>query len=73
MAEGSNARSRRCPACKFCQYHWVCQRKIGFQQGSQNIITISKVAAALMEKAGELFAKPPSIEMVDVLAAKLPG
>lgn len=32
-----------------------------------------KVAAALMAKAGELFAKPPSIEKVDVLAAKLPG
>ena len=32
-----------------------------------------KVAAALMEKAGELFAKPPSIEKIDVLAAKLPG
>lgn len=32
-----------------------------------------KVAAALMEKAGELFSKPPSIEKVDVLAAKLPG
>lgn len=32
-----------------------------------------KVAAALMEKAGELFAEPPSIEKVDVLAAKLPG
>lgn len=32
-----------------------------------------KVAAALMEKAGELFAVPPSIEKVDVLAAKLPG
>lgn len=31
------------------------------------------VAAALMEKASELFAQPPSIEMVDVLAAKLPG
>lgn len=31
-----------------------------------------KVAAALMEKAGELFSKPPSIEKVDVLAAKLP-
>ena len=31
------------------------------------------VAAALMEKAGELFAKPPSIEKLDVLAAKLPG
>lgn len=32
-----------------------------------------KVAAALMAKAAELFAKPPSIEKVDVLAVKLPG
>lgn len=32
-----------------------------------------KVAAALMAKAAELFAKPPSIEQVDVLAAKLTG
>lgn len=32
-----------------------------------------KVAAALMAKAGELFSEPPSIERVDVLAAKLPG
>jgi quinol monooxygenase YgiN len=32
-----------------------------------------KVAAALMEKAGELFSKAPSVEKVDVLAAKLPG
>jgi quinol monooxygenase YgiN len=31
-----------------------------------------KVAAALMAKADELFSKPPSIEMVEVLAAKLP-
>ncbi|MDB5407769.1 MAG: antibiotic biosynthesis monooxygenase [Rhodospirillales bacterium] len=31
-----------------------------------------KVAAALKEKASELFAKPPQIEMIDVLAAKLP-
>lgn len=30
-----------------------------------------KVAAALMEKASELFAKPPIIEHIDVLAAKL--
>ena len=30
------------------------------------------VAAALTEKAGELFSQPPSIEKVDVLAAKLP-
>jgi quinol monooxygenase YgiN len=32
-----------------------------------------KVEAALMAKAGDLFSKPPSIEKVDVLAAKLPG
>jgi len=30
-----------------------------------------KVAAALMAKADELFATPPKIEKVDVLAAKL--
>lgn len=32
-----------------------------------------RVAAALMAKAGELFSKPPLIERVDVLAAKLPA
>lgn len=32
-----------------------------------------KVAAALMAKASELLASPPSIEKLDVLAAKLPG
>ena len=32
-----------------------------------------KVAAALMAKAGDLLASPPSINKVDVLAAKLPG
>lgn len=32
-----------------------------------------QVAAALMAKAGELLASPPSINKVDVLAAKLPG
>ena len=32
-----------------------------------------RVAAALMAKAADLLAKPPSIEKVDVLAAKLPG
>lgn len=32
-----------------------------------------KVAAALMAQAGALFSEPPSIEKVDVLAAKLPG
>lgn len=31
-----------------------------------------RVAAALREKAGELLAQPPSIEKIDVLAAKLP-
>ena len=31
-----------------------------------------KVAAALMEKAPELFSSPPAIESLDVLAAKLP-
>ncbi|MCY1345527.1 hypothetical protein D9M68_662310 [compost metagenome] len=32
-----------------------------------------KVAAALMERAGELFSEPPQIERVEVLAAKLPA
>ena len=31
------------------------------------------IAAALMGRADELFAQPPSIEKHDVLAAKLPG
>jgi len=31
-----------------------------------------RVAAALMAKASELLAKPPAIEKVNVLAAKLP-
>jgi quinol monooxygenase YgiN len=31
-----------------------------------------RVAAALMAKASQLFAKPPVIEKADVLAAKLP-
>ena len=31
-----------------------------------------RVAAALMAKASELLSKPPSIEKIDVLAAKLP-
>lgn len=31
-----------------------------------------KVAAALMAKASELLAKPPVIEKIDILAAKLP-
>jgi quinol monooxygenase YgiN len=32
-----------------------------------------QVAAALMERAPELLAQPPSIEQVDVLADKLPA
>lgn len=32
-----------------------------------------RVAAALMARASELFAQPPAIEKLDVLAAKLPG
>ena len=32
-----------------------------------------QLAAALMARAGELLASPPSINKVDVLAAKLPG
>jgi len=32
-----------------------------------------RVAAALMAKAEDLLSQPPSIEKIDVLAAKLPG
>jgi len=32
-----------------------------------------KVAAALMAKAPELFTEPPKIQMVDLLASKLPS
>jgi quinol monooxygenase YgiN len=32
-----------------------------------------RLAAALVGRASELLAQPPSIEQVDVLAAKLPG
>ena len=32
-----------------------------------------QVAEALMAQASELFAQPPAIEPVDVIAAKLPG
>jgi len=42
------------------------------EAGRQAHLT-GRVAAALMEKAGELLAKPPTIEKVDVLAAKLSG
>ncbi|HZC07976.1 MAG TPA: antibiotic biosynthesis monooxygenase [Ktedonobacterales bacterium] len=32
-----------------------------------------QVAAALMARASELFAQPPAIEQIDILADKLPG
>ncbi len=32
-----------------------------------------EVAAALMEKAPDLFSSPPDIKQIDVLASKLPG
>jgi quinol monooxygenase YgiN len=42
------------------------------EAGRQAHLT-GRVAAALMAKAGELLAKAPVIEKLDVLAAKLPG
>ena len=42
------------------------------EAGRQAHLT-GRVAAALMAKASELLATPPSIEKVDILAAKLPG
>jgi quinol monooxygenase YgiN len=36
----------------------------------RNAHLAGKVAAALMEKAGELLARPPVIEKVEILAAK---
>ena len=41
------------------------------EAGRQAHLT-GKVAAALMAKASELLARPPVIEKVDILAAKLP-
>ncbi len=41
-------------------------------EAGRNAHLSGRVAAALMAKAGELLSKPPSIEKVDVLAAKLP-
>jgi len=38
----------------------------------RDVYFIGRVAKALMEKAPDLFAKPPVIEKLDVLAAKLP-
>jgi quinol monooxygenase YgiN len=40
-------------------------------EAGRNAHLTGRVAAALGEKASELFAKPPTIERVDVLAAKL--
>jgi quinol monooxygenase YgiN len=42
------------------------------EAGRQAHLT-GRVAAALMAKAGELLAEPPSINKVDVIAAKLPA
>jgi quinol monooxygenase YgiN len=42
------------------------------EAGRQAHLT-GRVAAALGARAAELLSKPPSIEKVDVLAAKLPG
>jgi quinol monooxygenase YgiN len=39
---------------------------------SREVHLAGRVAAALMGKASELLAKPPMIEKVDVIAAKLP-
>ena len=40
-------------------------------EGGRSAHLAGRVAAALGERASELFAKPPTIERVDVLAAKL--
>ena len=42
-------------------------------EAGRNAHLAGKVAEALMAKAGELFASPPDIVKVDVLAAKLAG
>ena len=44
-----------------------------FAEACREAHLAGKVAAALMAKAGELFSEPPTIEKVDVLAAKLPS
>ena len=41
-------------------------------EGGRQAHLSGKVAAALLARAGDLLARPPSIEKVDVLAAKLP-
>jgi quinol monooxygenase YgiN len=42
------------------------------EQGRQAHLS-GAIAQALMAQAAELFSKPPSIERIDVLGAKLPG
>ena len=42
-------------------------------EAGRNAHLSGRLAAALTEKASELFAHPPTIEKVDVLAAKLPS
>ena len=42
-------------------------------EAGRNAHLAGRVAAALTAKASELFAQPPTIEKVDVLAAKLPS
>jgi quinol monooxygenase YgiN len=41
-------------------------------EGGREAHLTGRVAAALMAKAGELLAKPPSIEKVNLIAVKLP-
>jgi quinol monooxygenase YgiN len=42
-------------------------------ESGRNAHLSGRVAAALTEKTAELFAHPPTVEKVEVLAAKLPG
>jgi quinol monooxygenase YgiN len=42
-------------------------------EAGRNAHLSGRVAAALKEKGSELFAQPPTIEKVEVVAAKLPG
>ena len=42
-------------------------------EAGRNAHLSGRVAAALMAKASDLLAQPPTIEKIDVLAAKLPG
>lgn len=42
-------------------------------EAGRNAHLTGRVAAALGEKASDLFSRPPTIERVDVLAAKIPS